>query len=110
MKIITPLGDIHISFNVIKSLIYQALIESYGLVRMDDVNIITKYLGGDDKGIRVREEEDGLSIDVFPVVSYGMKIDQIAFNAQENISYKLLEMLGVEPKEVNVHFLGIKID
>ncbi len=110
MKLITPLGEITVHLNVLKHLVYQSLLESYGLVKMDDVNLINKYLGGEEKGIHIRDEEDGVYIDIYPVVSYGMKLDQIALNAQENISYKFQEMLDVEPIEINIHVLGLRLD
>lgn len=109
MKIITPYGEIDIHMSVLKCLVYQALIESYGLVRMDDPNIINKYLAGDDKGIHIKEDK-GIFVDVFPVISYGMNIDQVSRNAQENIIYKFKEMLGVVPQNVNIHVQGIKVD
>jgi len=110
MKLITPLGEIIINTNVMKHLVYQSILESYGLVSMDDVNFISKYLGGEDKGIHIREEAGEVHIDLFPVVSYGMKIDQVAYNVQENIDYKFQEMLGIKPQRINVHVLGIKLD
>jgi len=109
MKIITAYGEIEIYMNVLKCLVYEALTESYGLVRMDDPNIISKYLAGDDKGIHIKDDK-GIFVDVFPVVSYGMNIEQVAINAQENIIYKFKEMLGIEPQNVNIHVQGIKVD
>jgi len=110
MNLNAPLGEIAVSHNVLKHLVYQSILESYGLVSMDDVNFISKYLGGEDKGIHIRDEEDGVYIDLFPVVSYGMKIDSVALNVQENISYKFEEMLGIRPRKINIHILGLKLD
>jgi len=110
MKIVNPLGEINVHINVLKHLVYQSLLECYGLVKMDDVNIISKYLGGEEKGIHIRDDEDGITIDVYPVISYGMKIDQVALNVQEYVSYKFDEMLGLKPVEINIHILGIKLD
>lgn len=110
MKMFNELGEITINMNVFKKIVYESLLESYGLVRMDDINILNKYLGGEDKGIHIREDDTGIYIDIFPVISYGMKIDQVSMNAQENISYNFREMLGISPKRINIHVLGIHID
>ncbi|HOO33339.1 MAG TPA: Asp23/Gls24 family envelope stress response protein [Thermotogota bacterium] len=110
MKIVNPLGEITININVLKHLVYQSLLECYGLVKMDDVNLISKYLGGEEKGIHLKDEEDGIYIDVYPVVSYGMKIDQVSLNVQQYVDYKFEDMLGIKPIEINVHVLGIKLD
>jgi len=110
MKISSPLGEITVHINVLKQLVYQSLLECYGLVKMDDVNIISKYLGGEEKGIHIRDDDQGVYIDVYPVISYGMKIDQVALNVQEYVNYKFEEMLSIKPAEINVHILGIKLD
>ena len=110
MKIQNALGDIVIGVGVFKKIVFQSLLESYGLVKMDDVNILNKYLGGDDKGIHIREDDTGITVDVFPVISYGMKIDQVSLNAQENIQYNFQQMLGVVPRGINIHVLGIHIE
>ncbi len=110
MKIVNPLGETNVHINVLKHLVYQSLLECYGLVKMDDVNIISKYLGGEEKGIHIRDDEEGIFIDVYPVISYGMKIDQVALNVQEYVNYKFEEMLGMKPAQINIHVLGIKLD
>jgi len=61
MKIQNALGDIVIGVGVFKKIVFQSLLESYGLVKMDDVNILNKYLGGDDKGIHIREDDTGIT-------------------------------------------------
>ncbi|HPE68778.1 MAG TPA: Asp23/Gls24 family envelope stress response protein [Thermotogota bacterium] len=110
MKLTTQLGEINIGLNVVKELVFQALLECYGLKRMDDPNIINKFFGGQQKGIHVREDEEGLFINVYPVASYGAKMDQVALNAQQGISYKVEQMLGMKPRRVNIHFLGIDVE
>ncbi|MFP9055681.1 Asp23/Gls24 family envelope stress response protein, partial [Enterococcus faecalis] len=54
------------------------------------------------RGVVVRQEENGIAVDVYTIVSYGTKISEVSRNVQEKVKYNLETMLGVSANSVNV--------
>ena len=52
----------------------------------------------------VRQEDNGIAVDVYTIVSYGTKISEVSRNVQEKVKYNLETLLGVTANSVNVLF------
>ena len=61
------------------------------------------------RGVVIRQEDDGVAVDVYIIVGYGTKISAICRNVQEQVKYNLETMLGFAAKTVNVYVQGVKI-
>lgn len=61
------------------------------------------------KGVVVRQEENGVAVDVYTIVSYGTKISEVSRNVQEKVKYNLETMLGVTANSVNVFVQGVRV-
>ncbi|EUJ41846.1 Asp23/Gls24 family envelope stress response protein [Brochothrix campestris] len=48
-------------------------------------------------------------VDVYVVVTYGVKISEVARNIQENIKYNLGKQLNIEANEINVYVQGVRL-
>ena len=111
----TDIGHIKIDDDVIAVCAINATLKTEGIHSLSGgiSNQLSKTLLRKDlvsKGIKVSREDDALVLDVFVIVKFGVRIPDIAFNLQKNISAKLKEMTELEVSAVNVHVQGVAID
>jgi len=108
------LGKVDISREAVETIAGLATVDCYGLVGMAPrkwADGITDILGRESirKGVEVREEEDGLVVDVFVVVSYGTKISEVALNIMQKIRYVMQEVAGLRVARVNVNVQSVRV-
>jgi uncharacterized alkaline shock family protein YloU len=108
------LGEIEISREVIALIAGNAAMECYGLVgmvsrRMSDG--ITELLGRENlgKGVEVQIAGDILAVDLYIIVQYGTKINEVASNIIDKVHFTLKNILGFGPDKVNVIVHGVRI-
>ncbi|WP_202079896.1 Asp23/Gls24 family envelope stress response protein [Caldalkalibacillus salinus] len=115
VEISTQLGQIDVSVEVIETLAGGAALDCYGLVGMASrkqlKDGITELLGRDNlsKGVVVREDEEGIHVDMYIIVSYGTKISEVAHNVQSKVKYTLEQTLGLQVSTVNIFVQGVRI-
>lgn len=61
-----------------------------------------------DKGVDVMPSDDGLIIDVFVIVQYGMRISEVAHNLQETVKFEIERAVNVPVVKVNVNVQGVR--
>lgn len=104
-------GRIELSIDVVKALVYKAMISTFGLVDVSVQNLIIKFFGKEEeKGIKVMERDGRITIDLFVIFEYGVVIPRVARNLQENVYHELSRMIGSPPESVNVHILGLNLE
>ena len=115
VKIKTQYGTIDITNDVIATVVGGAATDNYGVVGMasknqirDKVNDILRRENY-ARGVVVRQEENGVAIDVYVIVSYGTKISEVSRNVQSKVKYNLETMLGVTANSVNVIVQGVRV-
>ena len=115
VKIQNQFGKIDISNDVIATVVGGAATEIFGIAGMASKNQIrdnlNEILKRDNyaKGVVVRQEDDGVAIDVYIIAGYGTKISEVCHNVQEKVKYNLASMLGVTAKSVNVIVQGVRV-
>lgn len=115
VKIQTDNGMIELSNEVIATVVGGAATDNYGVVGMASRNQIRDNLNDILKrenfarGVVVRQENQGIAVDVYIVVGYGTKISAICRNVQEQVKYNLESMLGFAANTVNVYVQGVKV-
>ncbi|MBA2873419.1 Asp23/Gls24 family envelope stress response protein [Thermaerobacillus caldiproteolyticus] len=62
------------------------------------------------KGVKVDLKEDGVAIDIYCLIQFGVSIPTVAKKIQENVRQALFNMTGLETSEINVHVVGIQFD
>ncbi|MGM7635516.1 Asp23/Gls24 family envelope stress response protein [Bacillus sp. Hm123] len=62
------------------------------------------------KGVRVHLAEDGIKVDVYCVIAFGVSIPAVAQKIQDNIRQALLNMTALQVDEVNIHVVGIQFE
>ncbi|SEK84030.1 Uncharacterized conserved protein YloU, alkaline shock protein (Asp23) family [Carnobacterium iners] len=115
VKIKTQFGVIDISNEVISTVVGGAATEIFGIVGMASKNQIRDNLNdilnkeNYSRGVIVRQEDDGVIVDVYIIVSYGTKISEVSRNVQEKVKYDLETMLDISAKAVNVYVQGVRV-
>ncbi len=113
-KIQAELGSINISEDVIALVCGVAAMECYGLVGMAPRNVqegISELLRRDnfERGVDVQFHEDSISVTLYIVVQYGVKISEVARNVQERVKYAIEEQLGLQVQGIGVRVQGVRV-
>lgn len=108
------LGKITISAEVAETIAGIAAMDSYGLVGMvaqDWQSNISALLGMENvrKGVKVTQEEDGLVVDVYVIIAYGMPIAEVAMRVMQNVKYALENNAKIPVHRVNVCVKGVRV-
>jgi uncharacterized alkaline shock family protein YloU len=116
LNIQTEKGEINVSTEVIEKIAGITALESYGLVGMASQSIkdgIAELLRKENfnKGINVTKEEDGtITLDMYVIMLYGVKISEVAGNVQQQVKHSLENMLGISVDKINIYVQGIKVE
>lgn len=115
VKIKTKYGVIDIDNAVIATVVGGAATEIFGVVGMASKNQIRDNLNeilnreNFSRGVVVRQEDNGVTIDVNIVVGYGTKISEVCRNVQDKVKYNLESMLGLTAHAVTVIVQGVRV-
>ena len=111
----TNYGSISVSEEAVASLAGGVITESYGVVGMASKQILkdgwAELLKKENytKGEVVRNGKAGLEIDLYIVVSFGVKISEVVTEAQKKVKYMLEKSLSQEVAQVNVFVQGVRV-
>ncbi len=59
------------------------------------------------RGVDVRELPEGLAVDMYVVVQFGVRITEVAHNLQAAVRFEVERAVGVPVVEVNVYVQGV---
>ena len=62
------------------------------------------------KGVKVELTEEGIKVDVYCLMKFGVSIPSVAQKIQDNIRQALLNMTALDAQEVNIHVVGIMFE
>lgn len=116
VKINTRDGQIELTDDVIATVVGGAATEIFGVVGMASKSALkdkTRALLGKEnyaKGVVIKTTEEGaIAVDVYTVMSYGVKISEVSRNIQERVKFNLENQLGISADAVNVYVQNIKV-
>lgn len=106
------LGTLKISDEVIAVCARNATLKTRGVADLSSVfsDSISKNIFGKEplyKGIKVNQNEEGIGIDIYIIVEYGVKIPEVAWDIQENVKKEVESMTDAVVKAVNIHVQGV---
>ena len=110
----TNYGTINVSEEAVASLAGSLITECYGVVGMASKQVLKDgwaellKKGSYTKGVVVRHEEGGLAIDLYIIVSFGVKISEVVQEAQKKVKYVLEKTLSQDIDSVNVFVQGVR--
>lgn len=108
------LGNIEVAPEVLEIIASIAATDIAGVASMrgnfasDVVERLGKKVHG--KGIKTELSEEGLAIDVYCVIDYGVSIPKTALKIQEQVRQTLENMTSLQTQEVNVHITGVNFE
>ncbi|OAS85235.1 MULTISPECIES: Asp23/Gls24 family envelope stress response protein [Metabacillus] len=108
------LGKVEIAPEVIEVIagIAASEIEGVASMRGNFAAGVVERLGKKNhgKGVKVELTEEGIVIEVYCVMIFGVSIPTVAQKIQDNIRQALLNMTALEVNEVNIHVVGIQFE
>ncbi|MEA3321067.1 Asp23/Gls24 family envelope stress response protein [Sutcliffiella horikoshii] len=108
------LGKVEIAPEVIEVIAGIAASEVEGVMAMrgNFAAGVVERLGKKNhgKGVKVDLSEEGIKVDVFCVMQFGISIPTVAQKVQDNIRQALLNMTALEITEVNIHVVGVQFE
>lgn len=108
------LGNIEVAPEVLEIIASIAAtdIEGVASMRGNFASGVVERLGKKvhGKGVKTDLSEEGLMIDVYCVVNYGVSIPKTALKIQEQVRQTLENMTSLQTQEVNVHITGIQFE
>ncbi len=108
------LGKVEIAPEVIEVIAGIAASEVEGVAQMrgNFASGVVERLGKKNhgKGVKVELLEEGIKVDIYCVMKFGVSIPNVAQGIQDNIRQALLDMTALETVEINVHVVGIQFE
>ena len=91
----------------------HGVLNSYGVVGMSSKNLVNglaQVLRPDSKrGVEVHIDEDVITIDLYVVIEYGVRIAVVAQNIMSSVKFNVEKAMGVPVASVNVHVQGLRV-
>jgi uncharacterized alkaline shock family protein YloU len=115
LQLVSENGKIDVADQVVAVIAGSAALDCYGLVGMASrkglKDGIAELLGRENlsRGVEVRREGELLHLDLYVIVSYGIKISEVAHNIQSKVKYVLEEVVGLKVDLVNVYVQGVRV-
>ncbi|WP_188453693.1 Asp23/Gls24 family envelope stress response protein [Virgibacillus oceani] len=110
----TSLGKVEIAPEVIEVItgIAASEVEELSSMRGNFATGVVERFGkkSHGKGVKVELTDNGILIDLYVVLNYGVSIPQVAQKLQTNIRQTLKNMTALEIDEINVHVVGVQMD
>lgn len=108
------LGKVEIAPEVIEVIAGIAASEVDGVTQMrgNFAAGVVEKLGKKNhgKGVKVDLSEEGVKVDVYCVMKFGVSIPTVAQKVQDNIRQALFNMTALEISEVNIHVVGVQFE
>lgn len=99
-------GDVGISEDVIVKISAVLVLSCYGVMALSQKGkgrrILISKETGHTRGIKVTEQKDGVTIDVYIVAAYGVNMDSISANIRDSIISNVQKQTGIKVNSVNV--------
>jgi uncharacterized alkaline shock family protein YloU len=111
----TSLGNINISEEAIATLAGGVVSECYGVVGMASQKVLKDGLAellkkeNYSRGVVVRKTETGYELDLYIVISFGVKITEVVAEVQKKVKYMLEKTLEQDFDKINIFVQGVKV-
>jgi uncharacterized alkaline shock family protein YloU len=104
------LGRISIAGDVVAQIVGHTAAECYGVVGMSARGRVGRLLSRDRlrQGISVGGDDDGLRIDLYVVVEYGLNLAEVAATVRSRVAYEVERLTGLPVAAVEVHIRDVR--
>lgn len=113
-KIRNELGNIYISEELLANIAGISAMECYGLVGMASKkgkDGFVELLKGEhlSRGVKVVESNGKLTIDLFVIIEFGIRISVVAENIIDKVKYTVEHLTGLKVERVNVNVESVRV-
>ena len=105
-------GQITYANEVIATIVSVATTEVEGISGIAGSGAISGILakGKKPRGVKVDMNGESVGVDVSVTVDYGMPIQKVGRNAQENVRKSIESMTGLHVEKVDLHVVGVSFE
>jgi uncharacterized alkaline shock family protein YloU len=64
---------------------------------------------GSRRGVEIGEGDQGIVVDIYVIVEYGMRISEVAAGVMRRVYFTLTDAAGIPVQAVNVHVQGLRV-
>ncbi|GAC1358688.1 MAG: hypothetical protein NVS2B12_20430 [Ktedonobacteraceae bacterium] len=109
---IGPRGKIEVLPNAIHSIAVQATLSCYGVLgiaapHLRNGQAVLLPAEQSNQGVRISTLNDQITIDIYVVLEYGLRISEVAHNIMSTVKFSVEKMLGTPVTQVNVNVQGL---
>ncbi len=114
-ELVTELGKITMSDDLIANVAGYAAVENYGIVGMNAkkaADTFVELFGIDNlkRGVKVTTVgTNTVDIDLYVTLEYGVSLPAVATNTRSNVKYRVEEITGLSVRTVNIHVENIRV-
>ncbi len=106
-------GELIVPDEVIAQIVGLTVLECYGVVGMAATSLsqgVARLLSREriTQGVAARREGDGLAIDLYVVVEYGLNLAEVAANVRSRVTYMVEKLTGIPVRSLQIHIQGVK--
>lgn len=106
-----PIGEIEIGPQVLEVIAHIAANEVEGVYALKgSFSADVKQLFGQSyyqNGVSLSYDQDGISIEVYCNLKYGVNVPKVALEIQEKVREQVLQMTDIHLSEVNIHVMSM---
>lgn len=105
-------GQITYANEVIATIVSVATTEVDGISGIAGSGAISGILakGKTPRGVKIDMNGEDVNVDVSVTVDYGMPIQKVGHNAQENVRKSIESMTGLHVEKVDLHVVGVSFE
>lgn len=105
-------GQITYANEVISTIVSVATTEVEGISGIVGATSMSGIIGKGrtPRGVRVDMDGEDVNVDVSVTVDYGMPIQKVGRNAQENVRKSIESMTGLHVEKVDLHVVGVSFE
>ena len=110
----TKYGSISISNEAIADVVSDAVLSCYGVVGIAKRNSLRETIieiakkGNFSQGIFVSQDKRNVTIDLYVVIAYDVKITEVLLEVQKRVKYIVSKTFNLSIKKINVFALSLK--
>lgn len=109
------LGTVKIADEVIAVTVAAATLNTNGVAGLSGGftdNLSKNILGKESttKGIKVTQNEEGILLDIYLIVKFGVSIPVVAWDVQSNVKKQVEHTIGEKVNAVNIHVQEVHIN
>ena len=106
-------GTFTITGDVIAQIVGLSVLECYGVVGMAATSLtqgVARLLSRErlGQGVALRREREGLVIDLYIVVEYGLNLAEVAANVRSRVQYQVQKQTQMPVHSLQIHIQGVK--